>query len=247
MNEVQKRFVPAITLLRGETLQYLFTTLFIFGLIAFLGFVVGMILSIRKGNRLPIRYIFLTTACFAIALIGLYGMLTLSSNSTQPEIDHTPSPQIKLSGLHMTTDEFKNKFNGAVGKYRLNGLSITRLNIKDSPEQGTGTFEYVFNDELRLVGSVNTDESIQEVRLSATGDTRTPTGGIFLTAIATLILTTNSDYTYNHAQDVIQDIGLLDRDVNQSDFDGATVRNGLEYRFNIQDYDHSTFEITVAK
>ncbi|OME97557.1 hypothetical protein [Paenibacillus amylolyticus] len=247
MNEVQERFVPAITLLRGENLQYLFTTLFIFGFIAFLGFVVGMILSIRKGNRLPIRFIFLTTACFAIASIGLYGMLTLSSNSTQSEIDQTPSSQIKLSGLHMTTEEFKNKFNGAVGKYRLNGLSITRLNIQDSSEQGTDTFEYVFNDELRLVGAVNADESIQEVRLYATGDTSEPTGGIFLTAIATLILTTNSEYTYNDAQDVIQDIGLLGRDVNQSDFNGATVRNGLEYRFSVQDSEHSTFEITVAR
>ncbi|MCP1425250.1 hypothetical protein J3D43_003766 [Paenibacillus xylanexedens] len=244
---MQERFVPAITLLRGETLQYLFIALFILGLIAFLGFVVLMILSIRKGDRLPIRYIFLTTACFAIASIGLYGMLNLSSNSTQSEIDQPPSPQIKLSGLHMTTDEFKNKFNGAVGKYRLNGLSITRLNIQDSSEQGTDTFEYVFNDELRLVGSVNTDESIQEVRLYGTGDTRKPTGGIFMTAIATLILTTNSEYTYNDAQDVIQDIGLLDRDVNQSDFDGATIRNGLEYRFSVQDSDHSTFEITVAR
>ncbi|WP_340400900.1 hypothetical protein [Paenibacillus sp. FSL H8-0079] len=201
----------------------------------------------RKGNRLPIRYIFLTTACFAIASIGLYGMLTLSSNSTQPAIDQTPSPQIKLSGLHMTTDEFKNKFNGAVGKYRLNGLSITRLDMKNSSAQDTDTFEYVFNDELRLVGVVNADESIQEIRLYGTGDTSEPTGGIFLTAIATLILTTNSEYTYNDAQDVIQDIGLLDRDVNQSDFDGATVRNGLEYRFSVQDHDHSTFEITVAK
>ncbi|MDT9721299.1 hypothetical protein QVE09_20580 [Paenibacillus sp. ClWae2A] len=228
-------------------MQYLFTVLFILGFIAFLGFVVGMILSIRKGNRLTIRYIFLTMACFAIASIGLYGMLNLSSNSTQSEIDQTPSSQIEISGLHMTTNELKNKFNGAVGKYRLNGLSITRLNVKDSSEQGTGTFEYVFNDELRLVGVVNADESVQEIRLYGTGDTSEPTGGIFLTAIATLILTTNSEYTYNDAQDVIQDIGLLDRDVNQSDFDGATVRNGLEYRFSIQDHDHSTFEIIVAK
>lgn len=243
----KKRSLPAITLLRGETLQYLFIALFILGLIAFLGFVVLMILSIRKGDRLPIRYIFLTTACFAIASIGLYGMLSLSSNSTQSEIDQTPSPQIKLSGLHMTTDEFKNKFNGVVGKYRLNGLSITRLNIQDSSEHGTGTFEYIFNDELHLVGAANADKSIQEVRLSATGDTRKPTGGIFLTAIATLILTTNSEYTYNDAQDVIQDISLLDRDVNQSDFDGATIRNGLEYRFSVQDSEHSTFEITVAR
>ncbi|MBT2286393.1 hypothetical protein J7E78_22985 [Paenibacillus polymyxa] len=262
MNEVQERFLPNITLLRGENLQYLFTALFILGFISFLVSVVLMILSIRKGNRLPIRFIFLTTAFFAIASIGLYGMLNLSSNSTQSEVDQAvehessdatteknpaTSPQIKLSGFHMTTDEFKNKFNGAVGKYRLNGLSITRLNVKDSSEQGTGTFEYVFNDELRLVGVVNADESVQEIRLYGTGDTRKPTGGIFLTAIATLILTTNSEYTYNDAQDVIQDIGLLDRDVNQSDFDEATVRNELEYRFNIQDYGHSTFEITVAK
>lgn len=247
MNEVQERFFPAITLLRGENLQYLFTTLFILGFITFVGFLILMILSIRKGNRLPIRYIFLTTACFAIALIGLYGTLTLSSNSTQSEIDQTPSSQIKLSGFHMTADEFKNKFNGAVGKYRLHGLSITRLNLLDSSEQGTGSFEYVFNDELRLVGAVNADESIQEVRLYRTGDTRKPTGGILLTAIATLILTTNSEYSYNDAQDVIQDIGLLDRDVNQPDFDGRTVRNGLEYRFSVQDHDHSTFEITVAK
>ncbi|WKL00358.1 hypothetical protein Q0F98_24985 [Paenibacillus amylolyticus] len=155
MNEVQERFVPAITLLRGENLQYLFTALFILGFIAFLGFVVLMLLSIRKGNRLPIRYIFLTTACFAIASIGLYGMLTLSSNSTQSEIDQAvehessdatteknpaTSPQIKLSGLHMTADEFKNKFNGAVGKYRLNGLSITRLDMNNSSEQGTSAF-----------------------------------------------------------------------------------------------------------
>ncbi|MDQ0722136.1 hypothetical protein QF049_003397 [Paenibacillus sp. W4I10] len=228
-------------------MQYLFTTLFILGFIAFLVFVVGMILSIRKGNRLPIRFIFLTTAFFAIASTGLYGMLNLSSNSTQSEIDQTPSPQIKLSGLHMTTDEFKNKFNGAVGKYRLNGLSITRLDMKDSSEQGTGTFEYVFNDELRLVGVVNADESVQEIRLYGTGDTRKPTGGIFLTAIATLILTTNSEYSYKDAQDVIQDMRLLDRDVNQPDFDGVTIRNGLEYRFSVQVHDHSTFEITVAK
>ncbi|WP_339308853.1 hypothetical protein NZ043_15995 [Paenibacillus sp. FSL k6-2145] len=228
-------------------MQYLFTALFILGFIAFLRFLVLMILSIRKGNRLPIKYIILTTACFAIASIGLYGMLTLSSNSNQSEIDQPPSSQIELSGLHMTTDEFKNKFNGAVGKYRLNGLSITRLDIQDSSEQGSGAFEYIFNDELRLVGVVNADRSIQEISLYATGDPRQPTGGILLTAIATLILTTNSEYTYNDAQDVIQDIGLLDRDVNQSDFDGATVRNGLEYRFSIQDHDHSTFEITVAK
>jgi hypothetical protein len=263
MNGVQERFLPAITLLRGETLQYLFTALFILGLIAFLRLLGLMILSMQKHNRVPFRYVLLTTACFAIGAIGMYGMLALPTNppqsgTNQQTVEHesgdatteknpAPSPQIQLSGFHMTTDDFKNKFNSAVGKYRLNGLSITHLNMKDSSEQDTGAFEYVFNDELRLVGAVDADENIQEVRLYGTGDTSKPTGGILLTAIATLILTTNSEYTYNDAQDVIQDIGLLERDVNQRDFDGVTVRNGLEYRFIIQEHDHSTFEITVAK
>ncbi|MNP56677.1 hypothetical protein D3C76_1514220 [compost metagenome] len=121
------------------------------------------------------------------------------------------------------------------------------MDIQDSSEQGSGAFEYVFNDELRLGGVLNADESVQEIKLYGTGDTSEPMGGIFLTAIATLILTTNSEYTYNDAQDVIQDIGLLGRDVNQPDFDGRTVRNGLEYRFSVQDHDHSIFKITVEK
>ncbi|WP_090998731.1 hypothetical protein [Paenibacillus sp. OK003] len=175
-------------------------------------------------------------------------MLTLPSTPLQSfGTDHTEKHESNASGFHMTTVEFKNKFNGAVGKYRLNGLSITRLDMKDSSEQSTGVFEYVFNDKLRLVGTLNSDQKVQEVRLYWTGDVNEPTGGIFLTAIATLILTTNSEYTYNDAQDVIQVMGILDRDVSQSDFDGATVRNGYEYRFSVEDHDLSTFEITVAK
>ncbi|MFB8372623.1 hypothetical protein [Paenibacillus taichungensis] len=185
----------------------------------------------------------LTAACFAIASIGMYGMLALPSNP--PQSSGTDQTKKHESGT-ATTEEFKNKFNAAVGKYRLNGLSITRLNMKDSSEQGTGAFEYVFNDELRLVGTLNSDQKVQEVRLYGTGDVSEPTGGIFLTAIATLILTTNKDYTYNDAQDVIQDIGILDRDVSQSEFYGATVRNGFEYRFSIQE-DISTFEIAIVE
>ncbi|QLG42232.1 MULTISPECIES: hypothetical protein [unclassified Paenibacillus] len=244
-------------------MQYLFIILFILGFMAFFVFIVLMVLFIRKHNRISIRHVMLTAACFAIASIGMYGMLALPSNSPQSsgtnhtekhesgpattEEHHAPLTQTNASGFHMTMEEFKNKFNGAVGKYRLNGLSITSLNMKDSSEQDTGAFEYLFNDKLRLVGTLNSDQKVQEVRLYETGDISEPTGGIFLTAIATLILTTNNEYTYNDAQDVIQDIGILDRDVSQSNFDGTTVRNGYEYRFSVQDHDHSTFEITVAK
>jgi hypothetical protein len=118
--------------------------------------------------------------------------------------------------------------------------------VKEASEHGTKTFEYIFNDNLRMVGVLNSEQKVQEVMLYETDDVSKPTGGNLLTAIATLILTTNNEYTYNDAQDVIQDIGILDRDVSQSEFDGATVRNELEYRFSIQD-DISTFGIKAVK
>ncbi|MEC0128541.1 hypothetical protein [Paenibacillus pabuli] len=188
-------------------------------------------------------------------------MLTLSSHSAQSGTDAAEEHesgfatvkanqdhpnQTDLREFQMTTDEFKNKFNSIVGKYRLNGLGITVLKLKESPELGTTIFDYAFNDHLRMVGVLDLDQRVQEVRLYETGDVSEPTGGILLTAIAALILTTNSDYTYNDAQDVIQGVGILDRDVSQSDFDGATVRNGFEYRFSIQE-DISTFEITTVE
>lgn len=216
----------------------------------------------RKHNKVSIRDVILTTASFAIAVIGMYGMLSLPSADSYSGTDQTavhrsddditdesqsPPSQTDLPSLNMTTDEFKNKFNIAVGKYRLHGLSITHLNRIAPQAQGTGSFEYVFNEELQLVGVLNADEHIQEIRLHRTGDTTKTTGGLQLTAIAALILATDSEYTYNDVQDVIQEIGLLDRDVNQLDFDGKTVRNGSEYRFSIQDRSRSTFEISVVK
>ncbi|MGC5775742.1 hypothetical protein [Paenibacillus pabuli] len=188
-------------------------------------------------------------------------MLTLSSHSAQSGTDATEEHesgvatveanqdhpnQTDFREFQMKTEEFKKKFNGAVGKYRLNGLGITVLKMKESPELGTTIFDYAFNDHLRMVGVLDLDQRVQEVRLYGTGDVSEPTGGILLTAMAALILTTNSDYTYNDAQDIIQDIGILDRDVSQIDFDGATVRNGCEYRFFIYDNDISTFEIKAA-
>ncbi|CAI6082188.1 hypothetical protein PAECIP112173_03474 [Paenibacillus sp. JJ-100] len=248
-------------------MRYLLTALFILGLIVFFGFLGRMILSMRKQNKVSIRHVLLTMASFAISVIGMYGMLAFPSADPHSGTEQTavhrsddditdndltdermpPRSQTELLSLNLTTDEFKNRFNIAVGKYRLNGLSITHLNRIEPRAQETGSFEYVFNEELRLVGVLNADEHVQEIRLYRTGDTTEPTGGMQLTAIAALILATNSEYTYNDVQDVLQEIGLLDRDVNQLDFDGKTVRNGLEYRFSIQDRNHSTFEITAVK
>ncbi len=244
-------------------MQVLFTVIWIIGLLAFFVFLVRMILSMRKRNKINIQHIILTTLCFVMASIGMYGMLVLSPDSSQPSSEQTTqqnsgtasdqsnddaSSPNNTTGFQMTAGDFRNKFNAAVGKYRLNGLAITRLTMNESSaDQATPTFEYAFNDELRMIGIVNADEQIQEIKLYGTGNVNEPTRGVLLTAIATLILTTHSEYTYNDAQDVIQDIGLLERDVNQSEFDGTTIRDGFQYRFQIQNDGTSVFEITTVE
>lgn len=244
-------------------MQVLFTVIWITGLLAFFVFLVLMILSMRKHKKVTIKHIILTALCFAMASIGMYGMLALSSDSSQSGSEPTQqqasgtdstgenadhSTPTDHTGFQMTANDFRNKFNAAVGKYRLNGLAITRLTMNESStDQATPTFEYAFNDELRMVGVLDADEHIQEIKLYGTGNVNEPTRGVLLTAIATLILTTHSEYTYNDAQDVIQDIGLLERDVNQNEFDGMTERDGFQYRFQIQNDGTSVFEITTVE
>ncbi|MFC9707054.1 hypothetical protein ACFTRD_02705 [Paenibacillus sp. NPDC056933] len=220
-------------------MQFLFITLFLIAFIASFVFLVLAVLSARKQNGNTNRHVILTGICLVIGCIGVYGKISLTDKTV-----HNGTTQTEHSGFNMTTEEFKNKFNSIVGKYRLNGLGVTHLNVKESSEDNTRTFEYVFSDDLRMIGVLDSDQRLQGVRLYGTGDVSEPTDGTLLTAIATLILTTNSDYTYNDAQDIIQDIGLLDRDVDQTDFEGATVRNGLEYRFIIQDSRTFTFGIS---
>ncbi|WP_366290130.1 hypothetical protein [Paenibacillus sp. AN1007] len=172
-----------------------------------------------------------------------------AENSEQPtsaQPGSSSSEQLHNSSLGMTADEFKNRFNSAVGKYRLNGLNISRLNTTTSADNSTTPFEYVFNDNLRLAGVLDKAGEIHKVTLFHTGNTGEPTGGLQLVAIAVLILTTNEDYTYNDAQDVMQEMGLLTRDVNQAEFKGAAVRGGFEYEFVIPDLEHSVFEIAAA-
>ncbi|MEK3920579.1 hypothetical protein [Paenibacillus sp. FSL K6-2393] len=167
----------------------------------------------------------------------------LAVNTQENVKSSMPMPAL----FSMSTDDFKNKFNAIVGKYRLNDLGITQFKIDDAENSNNKTFQYIFSDDLSMMGTLNSEDQVQQVILIGSGGFSEQTGGTLMTAIATLIMTSNDEYTYNDAQDVIKDIGLLDSDINLNDFDGATVRNGFKYRFKIQDNNISTFGITAAK
>lgn len=235
--------------------------MFLLGFLALFVFLTLGVSAVKKQNGKAKRHFILTLASIVMACVGVFGIRLFSDDSTistTTQTVNTPTEALAVNKqenvtssapalFSMSTDEFKNEFNAIVGKYRLNGLGITKLDLTKSQESDTRTFQYTFNDDLSMVGVLNSNEKIQEMILIGTGGFSEQTGATLMTAVATLIMTSNSEYTYNDAQDVLKDIGLLDSDMNINDFDGATVRNGYKYRFKIQDNNISTFGITAAK
>lgn len=234
--------------------------MFLLGLIALTVFLFLGVSAVKKKNGKAKKHFILTGAFIVMTCVGVFGIRLFSDNpstSTTTTID-TPTEAVTINTqqnvdlsqpalFSMSTDEFKNEFNAIVGKYRLNDLGITQFKIENAEKSNTQTFQYIFSDDLSMIGTLNSEDQVQQVMLLGTGGFSEQTGGTLMTAIATLIMTSNKDYTYSDAQDVIKDIGLLDSDINLNDFDGATVRNGYKYRFKIQDNNISTFGITAAK
>ncbi|HBU81714.1 MAG TPA: hypothetical protein DEF35_08755 [Paenibacillus sp.] len=242
-------------------MQSLFVLMFLLGFFALFVFLTLGVSAVKKQNGKAKRHFILTGAFIVMSCVGVFGIRLFSDSSSDVKTTQTVSAVSEPVTVNtqqnvnssvpalfsMSTDEFKNEFNTIVGKYRLNDLGITQFKIEDAQKSNTKTFQYIFSDDLSMNGTLNPEDQVQQVMLLGTGGFSEQTGGTLMTAIATLIMTSNKDYTYNDAQDVIKDIGLLDSDINLNDFDGATVRNGYKYRFKIQDNNISTFGITAAK
>ncbi|WP_426332649.1 hypothetical protein ACN9MH_15140 [Paenibacillus silvae] len=242
-------------------MQSLFALMFLLGLIALTVFLFLGVSGFKKQNGKAKKHFIITGAFVVLTCVGVFGIRVFSDNpgsSTTTQTVDTPTEAVAVNAqdnvtsslpslFNMSTDEFKNKFNAIVGKYRLNDLGITQFKIEDAEKSNTKTFQYIFSDDLSMMGTLNPEDQVQQVMLIGSRGFSEQTGGTLMTAMATLIMTSNDEYTYNDAQDVIKDIGLLDSDINLNDFDGATVRNGYKYRFKIQDNNISTFGITAAK
>lgn len=235
--------------------------MFLLGLFALFVFLILGVSAVKKQNGKAKRHFILTGAFIVLSCVGVFGIRLFSDSSSDVKTNQTVSTVSEPVTVNtqqnvnssvpalfsMSTDEFKNEFNTIVGKYRLNDLGITQFKIEDAQKSNTKTFQYIFSDDLSMMGTLNPEDQVKQVMLIGTGGFSEQTGGTLMTAIATLIMTSNKDYTYNDAQDIIKDIGLLDSNIDLNDFDGATVRNGYKYRFKIQDNNISTFGITAAK
>lgn len=178
---------------------------------------------------------------------------TPNQSTTTPETAQTTvvSPNKAESDLNtyvfdMTAGDFTEAFNAVAKRYKLDFLNISELKPQFN-KNNVLTFQHAFNEDLHMIGTINTELKVSEVMVLGKGDLTNKTGEKLFAAIGTLIMTTNNKYTSNDAQEVLKDIGLFDKDVNLQHFNKATVRNGIKYRLGIQDKTTVVFDIKPTK
>lgn len=222
--------------------------LFVVSFVAFVLFLIwGIAAKIQKKNsrwKLLVSLLSLVVSIIALAVSpDPNTQKNQTTLSTSNESDASAKIKENNQSLGITIDDFQKTFNSIVDSYNLEGLHISKFDLTESEGTGANTLKFIFNENLSMVGTFNSDKNIQEVMLIGTKGFSEETGGNLMTAITTLIMTMNNDYTFEDSQGVLKDIGLLDDDVNLQDFDGATVRDGIKYRFKITDDDMNTFSI----
>ncbi|TQR97467.1 hypothetical protein [Paenibacillus ottowii] len=96
-----------------------------------------------------------------------------------------------------------------------------------------------------MIGTIDSKQKIQEVMLIGSGGFKKRIDGNLMTAMIALIMTTNSDYNYDNAQDLLKEMGLLDK--NENVIVSNTIRNRVKYKFKIKNNDMTTFRIIGTK
>ncbi|MEK5318122.1 hypothetical protein NSS94_02410 [Paenibacillus sp. FSL L8-0644] len=179
---------------------------------------------------------------------------TETTETAQATVDTPTNKDVKAASevdlntyvFDMTVGDFTEAFNTVAQRYKLDYLKISELKSQFNKNRVLA-FQHAFNEDLRMIGTINTELKLSEVMVLGKGDLTNKTGEKLFAAIGTLIMTTNNKYTSDDAQEVLKDIGLFDKDINLQDFNKATVRNGIKYRLGIHDKTTVVFDITPAK
>ncbi|WP_430493515.1 hypothetical protein [Paenibacillus ottowii] len=172
--------------------------------------------------------------------------ITTTPETAQTTVD---TPDVKAASetdsntyiFDMTVGDFTEAFNAVAQKYKLDYLHISKLKIEHKK------FQYTFNDELSMIGTIDSKQKIQEVMLIGSGGFKKRVDGNLMTAMIALIMTTNSDYNYDNAQDLLKEMGVLDKNENENVIVSTTIKNRVKYKFKIKNNDMTTFRIIGTK
>jgi hypothetical protein len=152
---------------------------------------------------------------------------TATSDTKDDINDDNISESSKVVTLGYTPDEFKNRFNVAsqqIGSH----LKIENLTIQDGPVQDT--FNYAFNDQIAIVGSVHKkDGNVRDLMLICQSDGTPSSAADIFVAMGLLIMATTPDLNQDERTEVMKELGLLGDDIDLSNLDKKTIRNNIEY------------------
>ena len=157
---------------------------------------------------------------------------TAKTPPIQPAVNSsTTSEETTVPGsLGMTPEQFKDEFNRAAQELDF-PYTIKKITVQDGSAQNI--FQYMFTDRLGLTGSVNKkDGTVRDVLLLGQGDGSLQSGVDIILAMGVLIESTNPELSPADRGKILKNIGILGDNVDVSNMEGSTIRNGIKYSIN---------------
>ncbi len=169
------------------------------------------------------------------------------TDKTESEVPTTkPEPKPATCNYFVvckSLTEFKAIVNNSLKELQ-SPLRINEFKMHDKGEGVCHAFQYTFDDELFIVGSLNPkDSSMRNVLLgwvfkeNPTSYSHTRTTLNFLGIINAFIAATNPTMSASDKGEILNDLGLFDFNADGltlgESYKGGTIRNGISYTINI--------------
>ena len=139
-------------------------------------------------------------------------------------------------GQGISPETFREKFNAAAQKTRASNLSLTI----DKPFTLDGkNFSHEFAQNLKLVGTVNDDGNVTELKIFAEPKNQDESFQV-LNVLGLLIATLNPELDAEDRGEVMRDLRMLKNVSTEENYDWTTERRGITYSVHT-DAGKSTF------
>ena len=174
----------------------------------------------------------------SIACICTAFFLIVIVNS--PDLDNIIAPFTggnKNFEVAVTPEEFRQKFNDASTKTRASNLNLT-IDETLSNEN----FSHDFTANVKLVGTVDADGKISELKLFAVPKNQDESFQV-LNVLGLLIATFNPELDADDRGEVLRDLRMLKNVSAEEDYDWTTERRGVKYSVHTEG-GKSTFTVT---
>lgn len=167
--------------------------------------------------------------CFPIVVLSiLFGLTNALTNNTTPTSKETASPD---NQTYFKILESADLFSANFNKFMKEVDSPLRIHDIQIEEGGVNnTFQYIFNDQLGLIGTLNKrDNTIRGIAMIAQGDGTIKSGANIFIVITGIIVSTNPGLIPEERGGILKDLGLFKKNTDINNLSGNTIRNNIKY------------------